>query len=38
MGLIGYAFLVQPICGAITLATYFLCLGATAYAHFKGVG
>jgi CubicO group peptidase (beta-lactamase class C family) len=38
MGLIGYAFVVQPIYGFVTLATYFLCLGATRYAHAKGVG
>jgi hypothetical protein len=37
-GLIGYAFVVQPIYGFCTLATYFLCLGATRYAHVKGVG
>jgi len=38
MGLIGYAFVVAPACGFVTLATYFLCLGATRYAHAKGVG
>jgi CubicO group peptidase (beta-lactamase class C family) len=38
MSLIGYAFAVQPIYGFVTLATYFLCLGATRYAHAKGVG
>jgi CubicO group peptidase (beta-lactamase class C family) len=38
MGLIGYAFAVQPIYGFVTLATYLLCLGATRYAHAKGVG
>ncbi len=38
MGLIGYAFVVQPAYGFVTLATYFLCLGATRYAHSKGVG
>jgi hypothetical protein len=38
MGLIGYAFAVGPIYGFVTLATYFLCLGATRYAHAKGVG
>jgi hypothetical protein len=37
-GLIGYAFLVAPVYGFVTLATYFLCLGATRYAHAKGVG
>ena len=38
MGLIGYAFLVQPLYGFVTLATYFICLGATRYAHTKSVG
>jgi CubicO group peptidase (beta-lactamase class C family) len=38
MGLIGYAFVVQTAYGFVTLATYFLCLGATLYAHSKGVG
>lgn len=38
MGLIGYAFVVEPTYGFVTLATYFLCLGATRYAHAKGVG
>jgi hypothetical protein len=38
MGLIGYAFTVEPAYGFVTLATYFLCLGATRYAHAKGVG
>jgi CubicO group peptidase (beta-lactamase class C family) len=38
MGLIGYAFAVEPVYGFVTLATYFLCLGATRYAHVKGVG
>jgi CubicO group peptidase (beta-lactamase class C family) len=38
MSLIGYAFAVEPIYGFVTLATYFLCLGATRYAHAKGVG
>jgi CubicO group peptidase (beta-lactamase class C family) len=38
MGLIGYAFVVQPAYGFVTLTTYFLCLGATRYAHSKGVG
>ena len=38
MGLIGYAFIVEPVYGFATLATYFLCLGATRYAHAKGVG
>lgn len=37
-GLIGYAFLVAPAYGFVTLVTYFLCLGATRYAHVKGVG
>jgi hypothetical protein len=37
-GLIGYAFVVRPIYGFVTLATYFLCLGTTRYAHAKGVG
>ncbi|MFN2290499.1 MAG: serine hydrolase domain-containing protein [Anaerolineae bacterium] len=37
-GLIGYAFVAEPIYGFVTLATYFLCLGATRYAHVKGVG
>ncbi len=37
-GLIGYAFGVAPVLGFVTLATYFLCLGATRYAHAKGVG
>ena len=37
-GLIGYAFVVEPVYGFVTLATYFLCLGATRYAHAKGVG
>jgi len=38
MGLIGYAFAVEPAYGFVTLATYFLCLGATRYAHAKGGG
>jgi hypothetical protein len=38
IGLIGYAFAVEPAYGFVTLATYFLCLGATRYAHAKGVG
>ena len=38
MGLIGYAFVVGPAYGFVTLATYFICLGATRYAHTKGVG
>jgi len=38
MGLIGYAFVLAPAYGFVTLATYFLCLGATRYAHAKGVG
>jgi hypothetical protein len=37
-GLIGYAFVVNPIYGFVTLFTYFLCLGATRYAHARGVG
>lgn len=37
-GLIGYAFLVAPVYGFATLVTYFLCLGATRYAHAKGAG
>ncbi len=37
-GLIGYAFVANPVYGFVTLATYFLCLGATRYAHAKGVG
>jgi len=27
---------VEPVYGFATLATYFLCLGATRYAHAKG--
>jgi CubicO group peptidase (beta-lactamase class C family) len=38
MGLIGYAFVVEPTYGFVTLATYFVSLGATRYAHAKGVG
>jgi hypothetical protein len=38
LGMIGYAFVVEPVYGFVTLATYFLCLGATRYAHLKGVG
>jgi hypothetical protein len=38
LGMIGYAFVVVPAYGFVTLATYFLCLGATRYAHLKGVG
>jgi len=38
IGMIGYAFAVEPFYGFVTLATYFLCLGATRYAHSKGVG
>jgi hypothetical protein len=38
MGMIGYAFIVKPVYGFATLGTYFLCLGATRYAHLKGVG
>ena len=37
-GLIGYAFVVKPLYGFVTLATYFLCLAATRYAHAKGFG
>ena len=37
-GLIGYAFIANPVFGLITLVTYFVCLGATRYAHVKGVG
>jgi uncharacterized metal-binding protein len=37
-GLIGYAFVTNPVYGFVTLATYFLCLGATRYAHARGVG
>lgn len=33
MGLIGYSFLVGKVFGAVTLATYFLCLLATWYSH-----
>jgi hypothetical protein len=35
MGMIGYAFLAGEIFGAITLVTYFLCLGATGYSYSK---
>jgi hypothetical protein len=35
MGMIGYAFLASEIYGAITLVTYFLCLGATGYSYSK---
>ncbi|MGD8466363.1 MAG: hypothetical protein PVI09_21100 [Anaerolineae bacterium] len=38
MGLIGYAFVAKPVYGFVTLATYFLCLGATRYAHARGYG
>jgi hypothetical protein len=38
MSLIGYAFVVKPAYVFVTLATYFLCLGAARYAHAKGVG
>jgi len=38
IGMIGYAFAVGAVQGFITLATYFLCLGAMRYAHVKGVG
>ena len=37
-GLIGYAFVAKPLYGFVTLATYFLCLAATRYAHSKGFG
>jgi CubicO group peptidase (beta-lactamase class C family) len=37
MALIGYAFAVEPAYGFVTLATYFLCLGATRHAHAKSV-
>jgi hypothetical protein len=37
-GLIGYAFLVAPAWGFVTLVTYFLSLGGTRYAHARGVG
>jgi hypothetical protein len=33
MGMVGYAFLVGRVPGAITLVTYFLCLGATGYSY-----
>ena len=35
MGMIGYAFLVSEPWGFVTLVTYFLCLGATAYSYRK---
>ena len=35
MGMIGYAFLASDLYGFITLATYFLQLGATAYSYRK---
>ncbi|MFN2165062.1 MAG: hypothetical protein ACK2U9_02235 [Anaerolineae bacterium] len=38
ISLIGYAFAVEPVYGFVTLVTYFLCLGATRYAHAKVVG
>jgi CubicO group peptidase (beta-lactamase class C family) len=38
VGLIGYAFAVEPAYGFVTLATYFLSLGAARYAHTRGVG
>ena len=38
IGMIGYAFAAEPVYGFVTLATYFLCLGAARYAHAKGVG
>lgn len=34
-GMIGYAFLVKPTYGFVTLLTYFLSLGATAYSYAK---
>ena len=37
MGLIGYAFMVDRVCGFITLITYFLSLGAAGYS-FSQVG
>jgi hypothetical protein len=33
MGMIGYAFLAREVYGAVTLVTYFLCLGATGYSY-----
>ena len=33
--MIGYAFLAQPVFGFVTLVTYFLSLGATAYSYAK---
>ncbi|MFN2243174.1 MAG: hypothetical protein ACK2U2_12865 [Anaerolineae bacterium] len=33
MGMIGYSFLVGKVFGAVTLATYFLCLLATWYSY-----
>jgi hypothetical protein len=33
MGLIGYSFLVGNVFGAVTLATYFMCLLATWYSY-----
>lgn len=33
MGMIGYAFAVGKVFGFITLATYFVCLAATAYSY-----
>jgi hypothetical protein len=38
IGLVGYAFATGALPGFVTLVTYFLCLGATRYAHAKGVG
>ncbi len=35
--LVGYSFLISDTFGAITLATYFLCLGATMYSYRKVV-
>ena len=35
MGMIGYAFLVSEPWGFVTLVTYFVCLGATAYSYRK---
>jgi hypothetical protein len=38
VGLIGYAFVVSPAYGFVTLATYFLCLGSARHAIARGVG
>jgi hypothetical protein len=35
MGMIGYAFLAGEVYGAVTLVTYFVCLGATGYSYSK---